>query len=229
MSYQVALLNFEGPLDLLLQLIERSEVEITEISLASVTEQYLQHIGQLSNLDPLELNQFVELAAKLMYIKSLALLPSMESEEAEQEISELAEQLERYRHYQKATNYLNQLLRAPKRSWHREQKVSLPPDKLPDPTIDLETLNQFFQSAIARLPVNDETNLEAEVSIDQMIERIRSYVHQTVPASLSHLLRTAKTRMEALVLFLALLELIKEGTLAVEQHNQFDDIVMTNV
>ncbi len=229
MSYSVALLNFEGPLDLLLQLIERSELSITEISLAGVTEQYLAYIEELHDLDPLELNQFVELAAKLAYIKSLALLPRTDETIADEEISELAEQLEQYRHYQKATNYLNDLLRAPQRSWSRTKRESLPVEQIPDPELNIDTLSQTFADALARLPMIDSDNLQASFTIEEMMERVLSFSKQTVPASLSKLLSSCHSRTEAVVLFLALLELLKGGVLAVDQHKQFGDIIITNV
>jgi segregation and condensation protein A len=226
MSYSVALLNFEGPLDLLLQLIERSELSIAEISLAQVTEQYLAYIDKLPQLDPVELHQFLELAAKLLHLKSQVLLAEQIDSELEEEISELAEQLEQYRHYQKATIYINGLLRQPMRSWQRETRANLPLEKVPDPQLDAQALNQAFRTAMSKLPVMTQESLQVEVHLEDMMVRITKQLQKQGEVHLNALMQPLRNRLEAMVLFLALLELLKSGEVSVQQHNQFDDIII---
>ncbi|HSH31653.1 MAG TPA: segregation/condensation protein A [Candidatus Saccharimonadales bacterium] len=230
MTYHIALLNFEGPLDLLLQLIERSQLQITEISLAGVTEQYLAYIGQINDLHPAELNRFIELASKLIYIKSLALLPAATGPADEAELTELAEQLAEYRQYQKATAYLKSLLAQGKRSWSRPPQATMQSTEattwLPaPPNLELELLQQAFAAALAKLPpAQPNTTLSRKVSLEEMTKRIRQVMRSGRQSHLSQLVEVAADRMEALVLFLALLELVKSGQLQVSQDNQFDDI-----
>ncbi|MBW3538022.1 segregation/condensation protein A [Candidatus Parcubacteria bacterium] len=235
MPYQVALLNFEGPLDLLLQLIERSELEITQISLADVTEQYLEYIERLNRLDPEELNRFLELASRLVYIKSLALLPGTADRVDETEISELAEQLAEYRRYQKATEYLKRLLAEGRRSWSRPPEAAardaVAAGELPaPPNLELEPLRRAFAAALAKLPpAATDATLGRTVSLTEMTERIRRWARPGRATGLGQLLRTAADRMEVLVLFLALLELVKSGHIRVSQSGQFDDIQLLSV
>ena len=138
--YTVALLNFEGPLDLLLQLIERSDMEITDVSLSDITSQYLTYISELPALGAIELNQFLELASRLIYLKSIALLPMAPTQEIDEDISDLTEQLAQYQNYQAAANYLKHLISRASRSWPREATPVLPPNNLPLPNINITQL-----------------------------------------------------------------------------------------
>ena len=229
MTYQVALLNFEGPLDLLLQLIERSDLEITQIPLADVTSQYLDYIGQLPLLNPTELNQFLELASRLIYLKSLALLPVQAEVENDEDLTDLAEQLEQYRHYQKATRYLEQLLKGHERSWTRETSPVLPPDKLPLPTITLPHLEKAFNDAVASLPKIETTREPMEaVSLEEMTNRIQDWLEQSEEAiALEQLFARMQTRTELVVAFIALLELTRLQTISVSQGQQFGAIIIS--
>jgi segregation and condensation protein A len=225
MSYNVALLNFEGPLHLLLQLIEQSELAITEISLAEVTGQYLEYVNQLHNLDPAELNQFIDLAARLIHIKSQALLPTLAAPELEEDISELTAQLAEYQRYQKATEYLNRLLKSNATSWSRPATVAVP-ERMPLPTIQLPDLQQAFNEAMARLPEAVEAEyVPPAVTIEQMMDHITASVRQR-QTSVKELLAGLTSRVEAVVMFLGLLELIRHKTVSVAQETPFSDIMV---
>lgn len=228
MAYQVALLNFEGPLDLLLQLIERSDLEITQISLSEVTSQYLSYLDQLPALSPQELNQFLELATRLIYLKSVALLPGESTEELDEGLSQLAEQLEQYRHYQKATLYLEQILKTPAHSWPRNVAVSLPVDKLPLPTVSLSNLEEAFSAAIAKLaPVSTVTAGVQSISLVEMTSRLIAWIEsQPASPSLKQFLATLASRNELVVAFIGILELVRTRVLDVSQGGVFDDIIL---
>lgn len=114
-SYQVKLTDFtfEGPLDLLLQLIERNELPITEIALAQICDEYLSYIGQLAEINPSELADFLVVATRLLYLKSQALLPVQnqrngDSSETEEESEDLVEQLREYKQMKEAARFLVQ-------------------------------------------------------------------------------------------------------------------------
>jgi len=109
MPYAVTLPEFTGPLDLLLRLIERAELDITTIALASVADQYLAHVRTLEEVEPRELAEFVSMAARLILIKSRALLPrspTTPAEAGDEDAGQLVAQLELYRRFKQAAEVL---------------------------------------------------------------------------------------------------------------------------
>jgi segregation and condensation protein A len=226
--YTVALLNFEGPLDLLLQLIERSDMEITEISLSDITSQYLQYIAELPALGTTELNQFLELASRLIYLKSIALLPLTPTQEIDSEISELTDQLAQYQNYQVAANYLKQLISRGGRSWPRQATPILPLKKLPMPNVNTKQLQEYFTKVMANLPESPpETTYSQEITLTEMSNYLSSWLaKQSKPTPLTIFLQPFKKRQELIVSFMALLELIRLGDIIVSQEKIFGDILV---
>ena len=110
MTYRFKLEKFEGPLDLLLELIEKEELRITELSLAKVADQYLEYIKNNENIHLENLSDFLSVASKLILIKSRALLPVLQfTDEEEGEIQDLARQLEEYKRFKEASQVLSRL------------------------------------------------------------------------------------------------------------------------
>ncbi|HSX47884.1 MAG TPA: ScpA family protein [Candidatus Nanoarchaeia archaeon] len=220
MAYQVALINFEGPLDLLLQLIEKAEVEITNISLAELTNQYLKYIGQLEGLDPEELNGFLSVAAKLAYIKSLALLPQLSPEDAE-EMADLGRQLGEYAKFQKAAEQLKRLLQLKEVAYQRSAPA--PAFQPPQTSLELTQLQHTYQQLMAKLPKQSTVAMEL-ITIEQATGRLRASLGQRPEMDLDELVGQAGDRQTALVFFLALLELLKNQAVNVIQEGQFQTI-----
>ena len=228
MSYQVALLNFEGPLDLLLQLVERSRLEVTEISLGDVTAQYVSHIEQLDNVSPDELHLFLEMAARLMLLKSRALLPTVAHDEDLADVAELRAQLDTYRRYQAASQLLLDLVKSPNVSLRRARGDNLAETDLPAPTnVSTDRLSQAFSEILRRLPpsinIPDPTPITLADLKDSLVSRLASG-----PVTLAQWSQAFRTRGELVVGFLALLELIKEGGVSATQSDAFDDIMIRN-
>ena len=126
-NYKITTEVYEGPLDILLQLIESAELDITKLSLAKVTDQYLNYLRNLSDQDPVEVSAFIVIAAKLVYIKSSILLPSLEDsdENSEEDVGDqLARQLIEYKKFKNAANWLKARNESGLRSYYR---VSAPP------------------------------------------------------------------------------------------------------
>ncbi|MBI2607501.1 MAG: segregation/condensation protein A [Candidatus Doudnabacteria bacterium] len=230
---QVKLQQFEGPLDLLLQLIENQELDITTVSLANVTEQFLEYIKNLQNKNPLSLADFLVIAAKLLVIKSKALLPSLELErEEEEEAFDLTEQLLVYKKYKEAASFLRKLELKRRQSWIREiefaDKITFVPD--PDATADklaqkLHVLAEELKQ-IVRLP---REALAEVVSISEKIDHIQELISEKLELSLSGLIKNSGDKTEVIVTFLALLELIKQRILTVEQNDAFADIIIKKI
>ncbi|HEY2004671.1 MAG TPA: ScpA family protein [Candidatus Saccharimonadia bacterium] len=222
MTHTVAVGEFEGPLGILLDLVERGRLEVTAISVAEITENYLGRIKQLGPSSPEALSEFLQLGARLLYIKSLALLPQPASEEQTEELRQLNLELEEYSRLQAAARELAR--RGSLRSWHRTATDTLPPQELPLPKIELSQLAEAFTRALKRLePERSVGVIQHHVSLETVSHRIREHLGRG-SFDLQSLLDNCHDRLEAIVTFLALLELIREGAAQVTQANQFAPI-----
>jgi len=222
MTHTVAVGEFEGPLGILLDLVERGRVEVTAISVAQITENYLSRVKQLGSTSPESLSEFLQLGARLLYIKSLALLPQPASEEQTEELRQLNLELEEYKRLQAAARQLAR--RESLRSWHRTATDTLPLHELPLPELDLPQLAEAFTRALKRLePERPVSVIQRHVSLEAVSRRLRDRLGQGA-FELQVLLDDCHNRLEAIVTFLALLELIREGTARVTQANQFASI-----
>jgi segregation and condensation protein A len=230
--YQVKLEVFEGPLDLLLQLIEKRELDITKVSLAEVTDQYLGYISLLHELEAAALADFLVIAAKLLLIKSQMLLPQPPPlEEEEEDIGdELVRQLIEYKRFKEAAQELRQREEMGLRAYVR---VALPPRL--EPTLDLEgiTLDDLLeavQQAMAVTPVAPSVSnmvTPITVTIADKISQIEAALHRRSRVSFNRLLARAVSRVEVIVAFLAVLELIKRQRVDVQQERAFGEIIIT--
>ncbi len=225
--YEVALINFTGPVDLLYQLVQKSELEITEIALASVTGQYLGYVGKLSSASPEELNGFIDLAAKLIHIKSLALLPSLEDQAEDETMADLKSQLDEYGRVQQAASKLEEMWQVSPRAWPSNLKPSLElPEQMP-PNLNLDQLGQLFEQAIANLPPEPtDLALPPTLTLEEAGDRLLTETGHRL--SLTGYLQTLANRLEVIMTFLALLELIKTGRVSVRQEALFGDMIISN-
>lgn len=228
-TYRVATPIFEGPLDLLLHLIERAELDITALALAQVTDQYLEHLRQMAELPAEELSAFLVIAAKLLQIKSEALLPRPPlREQGEEEPAEaLARQLILYRRYRRAAEWLEVRERIGMKSYLR---LATPPRV--EATLDLSgvSLSDLVQAVQAILYKTDN-RLELKsvvgapvVTIREKISLLRRALLQSGRLIFQRLLMGATSRIEIVVTFLALLELVKRHLVTVRQESLFGEI-----
>ncbi len=225
--------GFSGPLDLLLDLIEREQLDITALSLAQVADQYWQHVQSQEELEPDALSEFILVGSKLLYIKSCALLPSasppkeeLRRDEAEV-AAELARMVEEYKRFRDAAELLGELEEKGQRAYTRlapGKEIPLPPG-LQGVTVD--TLMEAVQEALSRKPPEpEEAVLEIEpVTVDEKIGELSLALERSKgKLAFRPLLRECQTRTEIVVLFLAVLEMIKAGRLWAEQDRPFGDI-----
>lgn len=231
-SYQVQLEVFEGPLDLLLHLIEKAELDITKVSLARVTDQYLEHIKRLRETSAEYLADFLVVAAKLLLIKSRALLPAPPPLEEEKDAGdELARQLIEYKRFKEAALQLRRREAAGLRTYLRVAPPPRPHPQLGLSDITLVDLVSALQQALEFLPPLPDVNhivTPLKVSVDERIEHIRASVHNHERVSFTVLLRESRSRLEIIVTFLALLELIKRCEVLVQQDSLFGEIIVTS-
>jgi len=228
-GYKVQTPVYEGPLDLLLNLIERAELNITTISLASVTDQFLSYLQGLEQLMPDEISTFLVIAAKLVQIKSEALLPRPPEREPGEEDPgvELVEQLRLYKRYKEIGGWLETRQDNDLRTYLR---VAPPPKveaKLDLSNLTLEKLLSAAESAIAK--GKDKKPLQTVISaprvtIREKIELITKTMRNIQRMTFSGLITDKSTRVEIVVTFLALLELIKRYHISAKQETLFGDI-----
>lgn len=224
--------KFEGPLGILLQLIEAEKMDITEIALARIADQFLSYIEEAENIDSEELADFLMIAAKLLYIKSKALLPYLVIEEEETGAFDLERQLKMYKEFVDASEKLKvfisngQPLFTP--AMPSKNRSALNPGFYPPAKVTAEVLADCFPRIIAKLkPVVkklEEKFLEPKISIDERIDSIRSLVKNRMRVNFSELLKSFKTRTELIVNFLAVLELAKQREIFFEQDELFGEI-----
>ena len=234
-DYQVALPVFEGPLDLLLHLIEREELDITQVSLAQVTNQYLEYLTQISERDPDSLADFMVVAAKLLLIKSRVLLPqppAPPSPEEEDVGEDLVRQLIEYKKFKNAARWLESLETQGMQSYIRLAGVpSLEPTvDLGDITLD-ELLATVRQVLAVKPPAPSVNGTVAPVTItiaDQM-SLIERETARGRPVSFRRLLDRVANRLEVIVTLLALLEMVKQRRVTMRQDRLFSDILIERV
>jgi segregation and condensation protein A len=227
---QVKTSQFEGPLDLLLQLIEQQQMDVSTLSLAKVTEQFLEYIKNLQEKNPTNLADFLVIAAKLLVIKSKSLLPNLELDVEEEETAfDLAEQLLQYKKYKEAAKYLRMLDGRRHQSWGRETDFYDRVTFLPDPEITADVLAgrlRNLASELKEIIKRPQEVMKQVMSISERITHIQRLISTQVQTSLSTLLKDTKNKTEVIVTFLALLELTKQRVLVVEQNEMFSDIII---
>jgi len=219
---------FEGPLDLLLYLIERNDLDITQVSLAQVTEQYLEYVTILQALTLDQLAEYLVIAAKLLYIKSSLLLPRPpEPDEAEEDVGEaLVEQLKAYRLFRELARRLRE------REGFTAYGRTAPPPRPEAPGTGLEdiTLEDLLRLARRALrPAVEAAPVGAflpayRLTIQEAMERILEVVREGGRVAFTGLLRTAGNRYEGIAFFLGLLELLKQRRVVAYQSRLFDEI-----
>ncbi|MDP3985873.1 MAG: ScpA family protein [Candidatus Veblenbacteria bacterium] len=231
--YEIKIEKFQGPLDLLLQLIEQEELDITEVSLAQVTDQYLEYLKQVEELNPEEVADFLVVAAKLLLIKSRLLLPTLDLG-GEEEASELERQLRLYQRFIAAGRAIDKLWRAGHVAWVRPKPLILKREEPegPPPNLSVDGLRQALGRVIAALePIIKlpQVTLLKVISITEKIQALKAMILKKAHLNWQSLIKGAKDKTEIIVSFLALLELVKQRQLIAEQSALFQDINLTRL
>jgi len=231
--------KFQGPLALLLQMIEKEEMDITEIALANIADQYVAYVERAENIDLEEIADFLVVAARLLYIKSKALLPYLSNDEDEAEVDDLERQLRMYKEFVDASMQISALIDqgnlmfAPvfNKDGRQEKKnvVSFSPPK----KLKASDLEQSWLTILARLKKREqklpEERLEPKISIDERIGHIRGLLTEQLSLSFQNFLKTATSRVEVIVNILAVLELAKQRELVFEQEDLFSEIKVLKI
>ena len=235
-AYTVKTSAFEGPLPLLLEMIEREKLPISHVSLARVTDEYVAHVENVRDTHPAELAQFIFIASTLLLIKSLSLIPNLAlSEDEERDIAELEARLATYQRLKELSVHVSEaygkdiIFPGGKRS--TLEVVFSPADN-----ITLQTLRTALLGCLADLPVKntmEEATVQKVVSLEEVISRLYERIKKELSVAFGDFsgYRGEKTiskeeRINVIVSFLALLELVKQETVRVSQERHFEDMII---
>jgi segregation and condensation protein A len=235
-AYQVQLPDFYGPMDLLLSLIEQEELEITEISLAQVTDQYLAYVADMQELTPDDLTDFLVLASRLILLKSQVLLPrppaSIIDDEEEDETDDLVQQLKDYKRFKLLAQSLGEIESSGQHSFIR---IAPPPKiepRLIPGEVSIKQLLRAVRRALAVKPEQPDVGTVVKrqmVTIGQQINRIRGRLNEEAMVPFGELLADSHSRIEVIVTLLALLELAKRRVLTLDQSQNFGEITVSKL
>jgi segregation and condensation protein A len=218
----VELPSFDGPLALLLELVERDKVSVASISVQSITAAYLERVAQMDQVQAGDLVEFIQLGSRLNYIKSLALLP--DKNEEKEELAALEHDLSEYRRYREAAEHLQTRLQTMK-LWPKGSPYEIPTTTTPN--VSLAQLSSAFTLALKRTkPLGPTISLQRHLDIKDIIKNLLSRL-ASEPIQLHTIIEECNDRLEIIVTFLALLELIKSKNVVVTQASQFEPIAIS--
>jgi segregation and condensation protein A len=223
--------SFEGPYDLLLDLIDKRKLSVNELSLAQVTDEYIAFVRGHEAFPMEDAAQFIGVAATLLLIKSRSLIPELElSTEEEEDVDDLTRRLAQYEKVREARDALSKI-------YGRMVMVSAGervPEPMFSPSRDLtkDNLAQALRNALQALEKAEEKLPEARVrplvTIEEMMDTLLLRVQRAMTLSFREFSGEKTEKVEVIVSFLALLELVKQGAVDAAQHAAFDDIRITN-
>lgn len=227
--------KFQGPLGLLLQMIEAQEMDITEITLANIADQYVAYVEASDNIETEEIADFLLIAARLLYIKSRALLPYLSEDEDEEVLDDLEKQLKMYKEFIEASIQVEEIINRHEmmfgpvfnKNIRQEKKIDnsfAPPPKLTSGDLHLSYLNILSKLKKRQEEKLPEERMEIKINIEDRISHIRSLLAEKLSISFQKLLEKSKSKVEVIVNILAMLELAKQKELEFEQVDLFSEI-----
>lgn len=228
MGFAVKLEQFEGPLDLLLELIEAEKLDISQLSLATVTDGYLHYVQEHPEIPPEELADFLVVASRLLFIKSRILLPFLQGV-AEAEEGDLESQLRIYKEYLDASKGIDAMIGKRRFLYVHEKLPHVDIGFAPPKKLTASAMADLLRGVIARLePVVKVPRavVEKTVSIHEKIRQIQALITKASSLRFSSVLASAESRTEVIVSFLALLELVKQRSVVVSQEGMWGDITI---
>lgn len=244
MAIPVKLEVFEGPLDLLLHLIDKNKIDIYDIPIVEITEQYLDYIRQMQTEDMNVMSEFLVMAATLLDIKCRMLLPKEVNEEGEEEDprAELVQRLLEYKMYKYMSYELKDRQLDAQKTFFREQHLPKEVEGYRQPIdyseligeMNLQKLQDIFKSVVKKQedkidPIRSNYgNIEKdEIDMDAKTLHVEEYITTHKKCSFRQLLEKQHSKMEVIVTFLVILEMMKLGKISIVQENIFDDIMIT--
>lgn len=243
MAIPIKLQVFEGPLDLLLHLIDKNKVDIYDIPIVVITEQYLDYIKQMQTQDMNVMSEFLVMAATLLDIKCRMLLPKEVNEEGEEEDprAELVQKLLEYKMYKYMSFELKDRQMDAQKNWYKPPTLPKEVEDYRQPIdyeeligdLNLNKLHEIFKSVMKKQvdkidPIRSQYGKieKDEINMDEKSAAIEDYIKNHKRFSFRSLLEEQSSKMEIIITFLVVLELMKVGKINIEQENIFDDILI---
>ncbi|MBN1778427.1 MAG: segregation/condensation protein A [Clostridiales bacterium] len=233
MPIYIQLKQFDGPLDLLLHLIGRAKIDIKDIFVHEITEQFIAAVSSAPDFDMEEASEFIAMAALLVEIKSRSLLPKQQAEDEEDPEQLLIDRLTAYRQFKESTANMAEFEKSARQTFGKlPEEIPLPP-----PTLEIDGLTiEMLWEALLRLAEREPRERhEADLSlrdirrdhytVENCIRSIREHLKKG-PVPFDELFGGKPSRQEAVTLFIALLELLKRGKAHVSQSKTFDRIIL---
>jgi len=220
---------FEGPLALLLELIEKRKLHINEISLSQVTNDFLEHVGQLEKRDLDKLTEFISVASTLILIKSKSLLPQLDlSNEEENEVEDLELRLKLLQIFQNASKDIKTIF-GTNISHTRRHPKNIQIEFTPTPEITADKMKWYADQLLQNLPKKEklkEKRVSKTISLEEMMNKVINRVRQNMTISFRSISGEHTEKRNVIIGFLAILELVKLGTVDTTQDGKFADIMI---
>ena len=226
--FKVQLEKFEGPLDLLLKLIEEQKLDISRLNLAKVADDYLEYIRANEGISLENLAEFVNIASRIILIKSQSILPSLEiTAEEEKEIVDLENQLKIYQKFKSAGEKIGKMLEREKFSFSRDYLLGVAAAYSAPKNVNVFDLKKAFLKVVSEIILPEkmpEESVREIITLEDKIEELKKSLQKRVETSFRELSSSAESKVEIIVAFLAMLEMVKQRIINVEQNELFDEI-----
>ncbi len=228
--YEVKTKQFEGPLHLLVELINEQKMDVTKLSLVEVTDDFLAYVERKDKISLANLSEFLAVASQLILIKSKALLPLFElNNEEEEEIKDLEGRLLEYQRFQNAAEQLGELYRNNKIYFSKdEEKGQLFGFVAPD--IKVIDLKKTYERILQEIPTKQdlaEEVLEEIVSLEEKISELKDSIEKRMKMAFHETVGEAAEKVDVIVTFLAMLEMVKQKVVSVDQDKLYGEIIIS--
>ncbi|MEJ8553116.1 segregation and condensation protein A [Tepidibacter sp. Z1-5] len=233
MGYNVALNFYEGPMDLLYDLIVKNKIDIYDISIFEITKQYLEYLDEMGSMDLEITSDFIIMACRLLEIKSKYLLYK-KNEEEEDPRTELMHQLIEYKNFKKASNYLKDRMYLGEGIFYRKKEEIYIEEKMDLSNLNIDMLMKFLPSVVKEIRKEKTENKldtiykKPTISIEEKIYYVKNQLDKKGTLLFKDLIKTSD-KEEIIVTFLSVLELIKTKNIVVKQEDYLADIIVKKV
>lgn len=239
MDYKIVLESFEGPMDLLLHLIDRAEIDIYDIPINEITEQYIEYIRGMEQLDLEVTSEFLLMAATLLEIKSKMLLPSKKSDAEQLEMEEIDPRLElvqrlvEYKKYKNASQELQHFEQVQRKVYYKpKEDLSFFSEEVEIEEMDLEELVKALNDLLEKnknTPISIDINeiQKEEYTLEESMEKIKIELEEKGQVKFTDLFNINSNKSEIVTVFLSLLELIRIKYIKIFQEDNFSEIIIS--
>ncbi|SHK05996.1 segregation and condensation protein A [Tepidibacter formicigenes] len=232
MGYNITLKAYEGPLDLLYDLIIKNKIDIYDISIFEITDQYLKYLKKMEKMDLEITSDFIIMACKLLETKSKYLLYKKNEEEEDDPRKELMHKLVEYKKFKNVAQFLKDKMYCGEGIFHRKKEEIYFEEKLDLSNLNIEMLINFLPNIIKETKVKDnkleKVYKRETISLEEQINYVRHEIDKKGTLLFKELVKS-ENKEEIIVTFLSILELIKNKEVIIKQENFFSDIIVKKV